>query len=229
MRLSHHSERVETNIMSQRHQLIYIRNHARFELTSPHTDTDIIKKAVYHWIDAGLPCIYTRQQHKLPSSVNLGLTLLIDNHRYRAGLLIDQSVIERETRLPRLNECMELFPGLQSVSDLDSTHVYGSFLFQYLSKNALFPISSFVNKHSDLDILLDYKKASLHALAHNIKLLADATQRTIDGEVRFHGVGDISITELINMSTDKLLVKTPTNTILMRRKELYEYYPSLLD
>ena len=168
MRVSHYSEHVETNIMSQRHQLIYLKNHAGFDLTSTHTNPDIINKAVYQWIDAGLPCIYTRQQQRHPSSINLGLTLMIDNQRYRAGLLIDQSVIERESYLPRLSECVELVPDLNQVCDFESTHVYGSFLFQYLSRHSNFPISSFVNKYSDLDVLIDYKKTPLQTLAQNL-------------------------------------------------------------
>ncbi len=222
MCLSHYTEGVETIIMTERHQLIYLKKQPKFELTSTHQHTDAIRQAIASWLDAGLPCIYTRQPDSNTSSIHLGLTVLIEKQRHRAGLVINEAMIERISPLPTLNECLERFEHVQY------THVYGSFLFQYLSKDTLFSPSSFVNKYSDLDLLIDYRQASLKDLVHHISAVSDATQRRIDGEIRFKGIGDVSIHELLNTVSDQLLVKTSNHTFLMSRNTLYESYPGLL-
>ena len=228
MYLSCYSKGVETIIMTERHQLIYLKKQPQFELTSTHQHTDAIRQAIASWLDAGLPCIYTRQPSPNASSIHLGLTVLIAKQRHRAGLVIDEAMIERNSPLPTLNECVESLTHGQQASDNEIIHVYGSFLFQYLSKDTLFPRPSFVNKNSDLDLLIDYRHSSLQDLAVKMSALSDAAQRRIDGEIRFNGVGDLSIHELVNTASDQLLVKTSKNTFLMSRTKLYEYYPSLL-
>ncbi len=114
---------------------------------------------------------------------------------------------------------------------LKNIHIYGSFLFQYLTNQL------FTQPTSDIDILLIYKYNlyALNAIQDIINTLENQLNYLIDGEIRFEKTNintnnittmDISIKELLSDSTT-LLVKTNTDLYLLPRKELYENYPTL--
>ncbi|KTD09023.1 nucleotidyltransferase [Legionella gratiana] len=213
----------------QRHHLIYLKPDADFSLVACHGDKKIIEEQVSSWLTRGFPCIYAKQ---LPDAetVNLGLSLWYASKKHRVGLRVVPSVIQKQEPLPQLIEMQDFFLryyGLDDLSrfiefyEMSDVAVYGSFLFQYLSGY------DFVTESSDLDLLLNYDEYSLAHLQGFIDTLTQQFKRTIDGEVRFQTLGDISIKELLNTSTKKLLCKSKNNVILLSRTELYEHYPLL--
>lgn len=201
-----------------RHQLIYLKKNASFKITSSHNT--IIKTYIQDWIAKGLPFIYTRQTLD-NNSINIALTVLINDDKCRVSLRISKNAIKQEESLPNINK---LFPSLvQPVGVYNQIHVYGSFLFQYLTNQP------FVTQDSDLDILFVYKNNSLLEIKALLDTLSWTSKKSIDGEVRFYGeteVMDVSIKELL-MDSETLLVKTIKDTYLLPREALYETYPLL--
>lgn len=173
---------------------------------------------VSDWLQRGLPCIFARQQSQHPAQVRVGLPLKMGTTLLRVGMEINAEDIARESPLPQLNQVIALpeHPPLGK-----SIHVYGSFLWQYLAKEL------HVRADSDLDVLIYYQDQSLMHLCQQIDYLTQKTKRTIDGELRFNGVGDIGIGELINPHHRTLLVKTTTSIHLLAREALYEHHPTL--
>ena len=216
-------------MISQRHHLIYLKPGADFFLVSVHEDKKIMEKQVSIWVERGLPCIYAKQ---LPHErlTNLGLSLWYANKKHRVNLRIEPSAIQKQEPPPQLSDLHDFFLRYYGVDDLrriievhqiSDIAIYGSFLFQYLSGY------NFVTKSSDLDVLINYHGYSLAHLRGFMEALAQKFKRSIDGEIRFQGIGDISIKELLNISTPKILCKSKDNVSLLLKKELYEYYPLL--
>lgn len=212
----------------QRHQLIYLKKEASFEVLDEYYvsqelhDHNFIVQYVFHWINQGLPCVYTRQPMNANNTdIYLGLCILLNDKKHRVTLRTKKNAIERDMPLPTLQQ---IVPSIDNNGmDLSFVHVYGSFLFQYLSHQ------SFIQKNSDVDILVKYSEAlSLQSLAEIIKKLGDQFNRGIDGEIRFntHTIMDIAFKELLS-GAETLLVKTSTDVYLLSRKELYDTYPAL--
>jgi len=77
-------------MMSQRHQLIYLSNHAPFTLISQHQDHAMIHQSVNTWINKGFPSIFARQDADNLRYVKLGLPLRMAQKVYRVTLLVEQ-------------------------------------------------------------------------------------------------------------------------------------------
>ena len=221
MRLPNYSKSFKANPMKQRHQLVYLHKKSNFDLTCIYDNSALLYQVASEWINAGHPCVFTRQPPSLSALIHLGLTVLLHNKTYRVGILVEPSAIQRVADLPTIKDCAFLFPNAIP-SFNESIYVYGSFMFQYLSS------LPFTHACSDLDLLIDYQQENLQQLTKMTSMLSIATQRKIDGEVRFNNIGEISLWELIQLSSPQLLVKTTTNAFLINRQKLYEYYPSLL-
>ncbi|MBL7480864.1 malonate decarboxylase holo-[acyl-carrier-protein] synthase [Legionella bononiensis] len=218
--------------MNQRHQLIYVTPNASFKINSSHENNQEIIGSVASWLNKGLPCIYTRQLINDELEVHAGLSLLLGNKKYRASITLNKNDLITIHNLPTLSEMSDYWykkleqPSKNRYSQLDqsdlqSTSVYGSYLFEYLSNQP------FVNKHSDLDLLIDYDNFSLPELNRKITHFAQIFGVHIDGEVRFHDIGDIAFNELMNSSANQFLFKNSKDIGLITRHELYEQYPSL--
>lgn len=212
--------------MLQRHQLVYVARDASFSIYSCHDGQEAIREQVVEWIKKGLPCVYARQSAD-DDRVNLGLPLTL---KHRVALKVDQSCIIKYQPLPRLIMMEDFFSQFYKIDGIKIAlgplanmiiSVYGSFLFHYLSGQR------YVDKKSDLDLLIDYPGCTLNVLNELIQLLTKKFNRPIDGEVRFQHVGDIAIKELLDLSTKKLLCKHQMGVELRTRVELYEHYPSL--
>ncbi len=201
-----------------RHQLIYLRKNSNLDIVIPHKNH--IKNYIHDWINQGLPFIYTRQPPN-DECVHLGLTAFVDHQKHRISLRVKETMIEKNASLPLLET---IFPFWQKNVDVQyQIHVYGSFLFQYLTNQP------FVSTNSDLDILLVYKNYSLLEIKKLVETLNWTSTKSIDGEVRFGEkteTMDISVKELLTSSTS-VLVKTVNNTYLLPRASLYATYPSL--
>lgn len=200
-----------------RHQLIYLKKGSPVRIISEHNDLTVIAAYVSDWIALKRPFIYTRQpeQDKL---IYLGLTTLLNKQKHRVALQVNSNTIEHCADLPKISAVM-------TCEDIDGVQVYGSYLFEYLSQQ------SFVNKNSDLDILLEYNHHSLRAIQKIIHTLQALSGKKIDGEVRFKSqdpseVMDMSVQELLSNSPN-LLVKTVHNVYLIPREKLYETYACL--
>jgi phosphoribosyl-dephospho-CoA transferase len=210
---------------AQRHDLIYLDPQAAFTITSLHAEKTILEQQIAAWLAQGLPCIYAKQVGD-EAQVNLGLPLFYAEKKHRIGLSVKPSAVVKQQSLPKLIEMQDYFfvahgiNTMAAVSDFDIA-VYGSFLFHYLSGQ------SGITPTSDLDLLINYQEWSLTTLRELIKILSNTLQRTIDGEIRFQGVGDIPINELLNLSATELLCKNRDGVALISRTELYEYYPLL--
>ncbi|WP_174714464.1 malonate decarboxylase holo-[acyl-carrier-protein] synthase [Legionella sainthelensi] len=213
----------------QRHHLIYLEPGTDFFLVSCHEKKGLIKEQVSNWLALGLPCIYAKQ---LPDDefINLGLPLWYANKRHRVGLRVIPSAVQKTNSPPQLLEMQDFFLRYYGIEDLNrviGSHrisdvaVYGSFLSQYLSGY------DFVTESSDLDLLINYHEFSLNHLQDFVDDLTQKFKRIIDGEIRFQGLGDISIKELLNTTTKKVLCKTKDKVILLSRTELYEHYSLL--
>lgn len=216
-------------MIPQRHHLIYLKPRADFFLVSLHEDKKIIEEQVAAWLAKGFPCIYAKQMPD-EKSVNLGLPLWYAHKKHRVGLRVLPSEIYSQKPPPQLIEMQDFFLRCYGIDDLDrmievhqidNISVYGSFLSQYLSGY------DFVTKSSDLDLLINYHEYSLAHLQALINTLTQKFKRIIDGEVRFQGLGDISLKELLNLSTKKILCKSQDHVLLLSRAELYEHYPLL--
>ncbi|MCW8471269.1 malonate decarboxylase holo-[acyl-carrier-protein] synthase [Fluoribacter gormanii] len=213
----------------QRHHLIYLQPNADFAITSFHEEKHVIEEQVTLWLAKGLPCIYAKQL--VPQeTISLGLTLLFANKKHRVGLRVAPSLVQKQKPLPQLVEMQDFFSHYYGIKELNrilelylisDIAVYGSFLFHYLSGD------SFVGPDSDLDLLLSYQGHSLIALRELVGVLTERFNRTIDGEVRFPGFGDISLKELLSSAAKKLLCKSQDKVTLLSRIELYEHYPLL--
>lgn len=217
--------------MSQRHELIFVDSLVNFTIDATHLDLDFINKNVVAWFQKGLPAVVARMTREDKGVMRLGLPILVDDIRYRVGLSVPQSAIIKRQPLPKMEALKRFFttlPGLTHLKPSDAvfTHcadvsVYGSFLFQYLSQQ------SYVHDGSDLDILIDYKGCCLSELQALMNCLHRAFNRTIDGEIRFKNIGDISIRELLESSSDTLLCKCIDKVYLLSRETLYAVYPTL--
>ena len=213
----------------QRHHLIYLHPNADFAIVSFHEEKQMIAEQVRLWLAKGLPCIYAKQL--VPQeTISLGLTLLLANKKYRVALRVAPSLVQKQKPLPQLIEMHDFFSRYYGIKALNRVlelnlisdiAVYGSFLFHYLSGD------SFVAPDSDLDLLFKYQGYSLIDLRELVGTLTKKFNRTIDGEVRFPGFGDIPIKELLSLSAKKLLCKRHDMVTLLSRIELYEHYPLL--
>lgn len=216
-------------MMLQRHHLIYLDPGTDFFLVSCHEEKQLIKEQVSAWLAKGLPCIYAKQLSD-NEFINLGLSLWYANKKHRVGLRVSPSAVQRKNPPPQLLEMQDFFLRYYGIEDLNrviglygvsDVAVYGSFLFQYLSGY------DFVTGNSDLDLLINYHEYSLNHLQELVDALTQKFKRIIDGEIRFQGLGDISIKELLNTSTKNVLCKTKNKVILLSRTELYEHYSLL--
>ncbi|PWY55176.1 ACP synthase [Legionella qingyii] len=213
----------------QRHHLIYLQSDADFAIASLHEDKQMIEEQVTLWLAKGLPCIYAKQLVS-QETISLGLTLLFSNKKHRVGIRVAPSLVQKQKPLPQLIEMQDFFSRYYGVKELNhllelylisDIAVYGSFLFHYLSGD------SFVESDSDVDLLLNYQGYSLIILREFVDALTKKFNRTIDGEVRFPGFGDIPLKELLNLAAKKLLCKSQDKVTLLSRVELYEHYPLL--
>ncbi|MCE0724587.1 MULTISPECIES: phosphoribosyl-dephospho-CoA transferase MdcG domain-containing protein [Legionella] len=213
----------------QRHHLIYLQPDADFAVASIHEDKKMIEEHVSLWLAQGLPCIYAKQlAHQ--DTINLGLTLLHAKKKHRVSIQSAPSLVQKQKPLPQLLEMQDFFSSYYGIKKLDTLikslpisdiAVYGSFLFHYVSGY------SFVDRASDLDLLISYQDCSLIDLRESIAALTKKFNRIIDGEVRFSCLGDIPIKELLLLSAKKLLCKSRDKVTLLSRAELYEHYPLL--
>ncbi|KTD74263.1 phosphoribosyl-dephospho-CoA transferase MdcG domain-containing protein [Legionella tucsonensis] len=212
----------------QRHHLIYLQPDADFAVASIHEDKKMIEEQVYLWLEKDLPCIYAKQLAQ--ETITLGLTLLHAKKKHRIGLQVAPSFVQKQKPLPQLLEMRDFFSSCYGIKKVDTLikllpisdiAVYGSFLFHYVSGY------SFVDRASDLDLLILYQDYSLVDLRESIAALSKKFNRIIDGEVRFPYLGDIPIKELLHLSAKKLLCKSKDKVTLLSRAELYEHYPLL--
>ncbi|CDZ77528.1 phosphoribosyl-dephospho-CoA transferase [Legionella massiliensis] len=228
------------NINPQRHDLVFADPNSEFRIHSCQTNQAQLYEQVRAWFARGLPCIYARQSGLNNGDLNLGLPLIAAGQKQRIGLQLREDAVLRYQSLPKLNE-MESFDfsllpsngekvpegrmrGVGSKFFPDICHsisVYGSFLFHYLSGQP------YVNEASDLDLLIEYSDYSLAELNELVAKLAKVFNRTIDGEIRFAGLGDVAVQELVDLSARQILLKTRDSVELIARTVLYERYPSL--
>lgn len=221
----------------QRHQLVFIEESANFSIQSCHQDLKLAASLVTSWLKRGLPLVYVRQE-SLKNTIRLGLPLLWEKQKYHIALQVDKSHIREYQNLPQLTQLQDFFLqsyGIENLhlmleplanrypefSEFNGLFIYGSFLFHYLSGEP------FVNNDSDLDILIHYPQCSINALEELLSILTKKFRRDIDGEVRFDGLGDIAIKELLDTSALKLLCKKQDSVLLITRRELYEHQPTL--
>jgi phosphoribosyl-dephospho-CoA transferase len=202
--------------MMMRHQLIYLHPDTTPEIVSPSSYSKAFFFLILDWIKQGLPCVFTQQpQMKEAYNVYLGVLILYDNVKYRASLCVHVRDIVEHKPLPELTL---LYPELLLEK---SMQFYGSYLFQFLSKK------EYVHAKSDVDILVEYDNESLSFLKQNIMVLQQHVPYSVDGEIRFFGVGDVGIWELLNAKNPHVLVKTVQGPYLLERKKLHDMYPAL--
>lgn len=216
-------------MIAKRHDLIYLNDKAPFIITSLHGDKLTVDQHVVAWLEQRLPCIYAKQ---LPNDgmLHLGLPLFWANKRHRIGLSVAPSSVEKRQTLPQLVDMVGYFQSYYKLYDIQTMlvgiegldiGVYGSFLFHYLSGIPC------INEQSDVDLLITYQGETLAIFTELIDRLSQSLQRTIDGEVRFKNIGDVSIKELLDLSANQLLCKNCTGIELISREELYEHYSLL--
>ncbi len=220
-------------MISQRHQLIFPRSHAPFIIHSGHENDQELMHHVTEWFNQGLPGIYARQLDHGSDHLNLGLPVLLAHKKYRVGILLPKSAVNRTEGLPKLADMADFLArklrlksdrlfSTQELVDFKSVSVFGSFLFEYLTQQP------FVTENSDLDVLIDYEQYSLTELQQLLIKLETKFNRTIDGEIRFPNLGDVAIKELAAATSNQLLFKNSHEVGLISRHDLYVQYPYLL-
>lgn len=206
-----------------RHQLIYLKRNTAVDILTQHENIPEIKKYIYDWIVQELPFIFTSQiNNKNNQCFHLGLSVLCNEKKYRVALQVNNDNIKKEKSLPKMAEIFSL-NNFSDSNIWENFHIYGSFLFQYLSNR------HFVKESSDLDILIEYNNESLLEIKKTLNILQNIIKHSIDGEIRFKNNNqavDIAIQELLSSSTN-LLAKTISAPFLLSRRELYETYPAL--
>lgn len=212
--------------MFLRHQLVYLKKQAEFTFMSTVEGRLDLSHAIDDWFSRGLPCIVASQYDVKYPHIKLGILIKLNNISHRITLLVDQKYVEKTDNLPIIHTVLNALSydvnknNVLNFNDCEHVAVYGSFLWQYLTNY------SYINQDSDIDILIFYKSLSINQLNHKIIQLNKVLARQVDGEVRFKELGDIAISELCSNSS-KLLVKQTQAAMLIERKKLYAYYPSL--
>ncbi len=205
--------------MPQRHQLIYLRPESISEIKFLLTTTTSQRDKVLNWFEQNLPAIYPRQT---TAELQLALVILVNGRKQRVSLKVDQKHVLAETALPTLQQIAANHAfEVNNIQNLKSIRIYGSHLWQYLSDQP------YVTAKSDLDLLIEYTDLSLLELKNLCEQLVLATKKKIDGEIRFPGLGEIAIGELLNPTPSEFLVKTVNDVSLYKRTELYASYPTL--
>lgn len=198
-------------MLANRHDLITLKPDCEFRHTGDNTEL------VCRWIQQGFPVIYTRQTSD--SSIDLGLTLMVNQQKQRIKLQVATSESLQIDALPPLAQFTDYFS--QEVIAFADCHVYGSFLYAYLTQ------LPYITAQSDLDVLVIYRQQSLYQLRLMYQQLQRLCRRNIDGEVRFEGAGDIALRELLFDESPQLLYKTAHQAGLIKRQDLYALYPVL--
>lgn len=202
-----------------RHGLCYLKKECEPLASSSQESQSLFK----HWINEGFPLIVTRQ----PSNVTeqqcqLAIPFLdpLTRAKHRFSFIVNKADVKKTSDLPNLSQIYEQWLE----NDYFPIKVFGSHCWQYLTKK------EYVQKTSDLDLLITYQNQSINqlgALYHSLQLRLNIPD--IDCELRFKHLGDCSLNELLNPNqTAEILFKSESDVALLKREFVYENYPALL-
>jgi phosphoribosyl-dephospho-CoA transferase len=185
---------------------------------SSHTKEEL--SILNFWLNSQYPLIVSRQPEAIHSEqINLALPFYDrkQQKKIRLGFLFDKTAIKLCRNLPRL---VELFPKINLDFDIG---VYGSHCWEYLTG------LSYINKTSDLDLLISHNNESLATLKALYLKLTNEFKKPIDGEIRFSNLGDCAWLELIQEElSPTILIKSYQEVNLVKREHLYAQFPALL-
>jgi phosphoribosyl-dephospho-CoA transferase len=175
-----------------------------------------------HWVMRKHPLICTRQPKRNDSkTLQVGIPSYDKENekKCRYTYVIQKSDVLKIAELPLLSKVF----SNHSLDIADDVKIYGSYCWEYLTN------LNYVHSDSDLDILIRYANQSIHRLALLMIQLKEQLMVTkVDGEIRFEGIGDCAISELLDTKSKSILFKMIDDLFLMDRFHLYEKYPSLI-
>jgi phosphoribosyl-dephospho-CoA transferase len=204
--------------MLNRHDLIYVKLNAL-----PCSEHQSDELAFFRrWISNRFPLIYTRQFGELSeeNSIKLGLPYFNaeTNTKYRYSFSLKKQDIQTVAELPSLSS---IFPTQVNKTPFN-IGVYGSHAWQYLT------CIKYVQKTSDLDVLIHYQGQSFEALEKQLKDISQIENiNRVDGEIRLPKFGDCQIQEFMSNDSTELLFKTTNDVALIKRDIINAEYPKL--
>ena len=208
-----------------RHNLCYLKKNTVPVLASAEINatTFLLSTAIFErWANNAYPLICTRQPHEInPSYVQLAIPYFDDanQQKHRFNFFIKKTDISSISMPPTLSEVF----AYHSFDQYDSTRVFGSYAWQYLTNTKQ------VHHRSDLDVLIRYEQQSVYALLQQITYLKRVLNiEHIDAEVRFETHGDCALAELANSQANTILFKTGQGVSLVNRDLLYVDCPTLI-
>ena len=202
----------------ERHTLCYLEQEAKADSLLTVFESELL----FYWLKQQFPLIYTTQPQMLHSGqVKLAFPFFDfeTKQKIRLSAYFEKSRIKKIGPLPTLQQVFSLikrtYPGIR---------VYGSYAWQYLTRQ------SYVQRSSDLDLLITYQGQSLQVLTDLYQeLSAFLSISKLDGEVRFPTLGDCSWLELIQQKDSAtILFKSAGEVVLLSRESLYAHVPTLL-
>jgi phosphoribosyl-dephospho-CoA transferase len=200
-----------------RHSLLILKEHAR---PLPYTCEEE-NEFFINWVMRKHPLICTRQSKRNDSkTLQVGIPSYDKEkgRKFRYTYLIQKTDVLKIAELPLLSKVFSHHP-LDFANDVK---IYGSYCWKYLTN------LNYVHSDSDLDILIRYANQSIQKLALLMIQLKKQLMVTLDGEIRFEGIGDCAISELLDTQSKLILFKKIDDLFLMDRLHLYEKYPSLI-
>lgn len=171
-----------------------------------------------YWQNQRYPFVFTRQP---PGIENSQLQLAIPYYnpatqqKIRLAFLLPKAGLQLQA-LPTLNE---IFPKAEK--HWNTIGVYGSFCWQYLTGER------YVQANSDLDLLFPYLNQSMVSIENTVQQIKFKLQLTVDGEIRFPGLGDCALYELLNQKSQTILFKSTHALELVPREIVYASFPTL--
>ena len=213
-----------------RHDLAYLRDSATL-----HFFYNSLAEAVIEKVDAllsqNIPMTVCRQENLDSGQVKLAINCLVNGCKYRVACRVDAEDIELITRPVSLHTLLiERRRTLSDVAISDfaealqmlgcEVYVYGSYAYEYLTKEA------YVRSSSDLDLLLyPQKLTDIPEILQRIEHVQKESQIRLDGEIQIHPDWHVSFNELISVYAEQhqqIIVKGLHRVDMLKLEHLLE-------
>lgn len=189
------------------------------------------RQKVYQLLQQSVPMTICRQDNDDAAQVKLAINCLVEGCKYRVACLVEADEIQLITRPLSLHTLLIERP--QSFQDAAlhdfakalvtlncEVYVYGSYAYEYLTKEA------YVRSTSDLDLVLYPKDLTQISAILNLLQQAQAlSQIRLDGEIQIHPAWHVSFNELLMIYPDQsqsIIVKGLQRVDMLRLEQLLE-------
>lgn len=213
-----------------RHDLAYLTDSATLHFWDS-TLPEPAQQKVYQLLSQNIPMTVCRQESSEGGQVKLAINCLVEGCKYRVACLVDADDIELIIRPLSLHTLLKerthtftdtvINDFAEAVQQLGcEVYVYGSYAYEYLTKEA------YVRPSSDLDLVL-YPK-DLTQISEILALIQHTqaqSQIRLDGEIQIHPDWHVSFNELLMIypdQTQRIIVKGLQRVDMLRLEQLLE-------